>query len=73
MEKRAVERLKNDLLNKKSHDIFKNVQALWDLAYATNDMELNYKLQVVKITVIKNALSGINFDLTRCYFAVLKR
>ena len=45
MEKRAVERLKNDLLNKKSHDIFKNVQALWDLAYATNDMELNYKVR----------------------------
>lgn len=47
MEKRAVERLKNDLLNKKSHDIFKNVQALWDLAYATNDMELNYKVRSI--------------------------
>ena len=47
MEKRAVERLKNDLLNKKSHDIFKNVQALWDLAYATNDMDLNYKVRSI--------------------------
>ena len=47
MEKRAVERLKNDLLNKKSHDIFKNVQTLWDLAYATNDMELNYKVRSI--------------------------
>ena len=47
MEKRAVERLKNDLLNKKSHDVFKNVQALWDLAYATNDMDLNYKVRSI--------------------------
>ena len=47
MKKRAVERLKKDLLQKKSHDIFKNVQALWDLAYATNDMELNYKVRSI--------------------------
>lgn len=47
MEKRAVERLKKDLLKNKSHDIFKNVQALWDLAYATNDMELNYKVRSI--------------------------
>lgn len=47
MEKRAVERLKKDLLKNKSHDIFKNVQALFDLAYATNDMELNYKVRSI--------------------------
>ena len=47
MDKRAVEKLKKELLNKKSHDIFKNVQALWDLAYATNDMELNYKVRSI--------------------------
>ena len=34
-------KLKRDLLKNKSHDIFKNVQALWDLAYATTDHELN--------------------------------
>ena len=34
-------KLKRDLLKNKSHDIFKNVQALWDLAYATTDYELN--------------------------------
>ena len=47
MEKRAVEKIKRDLLNKKSHDIFKNVQALWDLAYTTNDMELNYTVRKI--------------------------
>ena len=34
-------KLKRDLLKNKSHDIFKNVQALWDLAYSTTDYELN--------------------------------
>ena len=47
MEKREVERLKNKLLNKSSHDIYKNVQALFDLAYATNDMELNYTVRKI--------------------------
>lgn len=47
MEKREIERLKNKLLNKSSHDIFKNVQALWDLAYTTNDMELNYTVRKI--------------------------
>lgn len=47
MDKRAVERLKKDLLKNKSHDIYKNVQALFDLAYATNDMELNYKVRKI--------------------------
>ena len=47
MEKREIVKLKRDLLEKKSHDIFKNVQALWDLAYATEDMELNYKVRSI--------------------------
>ena len=47
MDKKEIAKLKKDLLQKKSHDIFKNVQALWDLAYATNDMELNYKVRSI--------------------------
>lgn len=47
MDKREVERLKNKLLNKSSHDIFKNVQALFDLAYSTGDMELNYTVRKI--------------------------
>jgi predicted phage terminase large subunit-like protein len=46
MEKREVERLRKKLL-KSSHDIYKNVQALFDLAYATNDMELNYEIRKI--------------------------
>ena len=45
MEKKQIERLKKELLNKKSHDIFKNVQALFDLAYSTNDMELCFEVR----------------------------
>ena len=41
MDKKEIARLKKKLLTKASHDIFKNVQALWDLAYSTNDFELN--------------------------------
>jgi predicted phage terminase large subunit-like protein len=47
MDKRAIERLKKDLLKNKSHDIFKNVQALFDLAYTTSDMELNYTVRKI--------------------------
>lgn len=47
MDKNSVERLKRDLLKKKSHDIFKNVQAIFDLAYSTNDMELNFKCREI--------------------------
>ena len=47
MDKKEIKKLKNELLKNKSHDIFKNVQALWDLAYATNDMELNYKVRSI--------------------------
>ena len=46
MNKRETERLRKKLL-KSSHDIYKNVQALFDLAYATNDMELNYEVRKI--------------------------
>ena len=47
MDKKSLEKLKKELLNKKSHDIFKNVQAIFDLAYSTNDMELNFKCREI--------------------------
>lgn len=47
MDKKSVAKLKKDLLTKKSHDIFKNVQAIFDLAYSTNDMELNFKCREI--------------------------
>ena len=47
MDKREIAKLKKDLLTKKSHDIYKNVQALFDLAYTTNDMELNYEVRKI--------------------------
>jgi predicted phage terminase large subunit-like protein len=47
MDKKSIERLKKDLLKNKSHDIFKNVQALFDLAYSTNDMELCFKVRKI--------------------------
>ena len=40
MDKDIIERLKKDLLTNKSHDLVKNVQALFDLAYSTGDTEL---------------------------------
>lgn len=52
MDKKEVAKLKKDLLKNKSHDIYKNVQALFDLAYATNDKELN--LTVRKICAEKS-------------------
>ena len=47
MDQKAIVRLKKDLLKNKSHDIYKNVQALWDLAYSTNDMELNFTVRKI--------------------------
>lgn len=47
MDAREIKRLKKDLLKNKSHDIFKNVQALFDLAYSTNDMELNFTVRKI--------------------------
>ena len=47
MDKKSIVKLKKDLLKNKSHDIFKNVQALFDLAYSTADMELNFKVRKI--------------------------
>ena len=47
MDKREIAKLKKDLLKNKSHDIFKNVQALWDLAYSTSDTELNFTVRKI--------------------------
>lgn len=46
MDKKIV-KLKRDLLKNKSHDIFKNVQALFDLAYSINDMDLCFKVRKI--------------------------
>ena len=47
MDKKQIVKLKKDLLKNKSHDIFKNVQALFDLAYSTNDMDLCFKVRKI--------------------------
>ncbi len=47
MDKRKIEKLKRDLLKNKSHDIFKNVQALFDLAYSTNDIDLCFTVRKI--------------------------
>ena len=47
MDKKSIERLKKDLLKNKSHDIFKNVQALFDLAYSLNDLDLCFKVRKI--------------------------
>lgn len=52
MDKAAISKLKKDLLTKKSHDIFKNVEALFDLAYATEDLDLCFTVR--KICVEKS-------------------
>jgi predicted phage terminase large subunit-like protein len=47
MDKKSIAKLKKDLLKNKSHDIFKNVQALFDLAYSTNDIDLCFKVRKI--------------------------
>ena len=47
MDKKSIEKLKKELLKKKSHDIFKNVQALFDLAYSVNDLDLCFKVRKI--------------------------
>ena len=47
MDKKAIAKLKKELLTRKSHDIFKNVQAIFDLAYSTGDMDLNFKCREI--------------------------
>lgn len=41
MEKKELLKLKNKLLKEKYHDDPKNVEALWDVAYALEDMNIN--------------------------------
>ena len=67
MDQRTIQKLKKDLLKNKSHDIFKNVQALFDLAFATNDLELCF--QVRKICAEKSK----KFKLERPEHAELYR
>ncbi len=47
MDQKVIQKLKKDLLQNKSHDIFKNVQALFDLAYSTSDLELCFKTRKI--------------------------
>ena len=47
MDKKAIAKLKKELLTKKSHDIFKNVQAIFDLAYSTGDLELCFECRAI--------------------------
>ena len=47
MDKESVSKLKKDLLHNKSHDIFKNVQALFDLAYSTEDLDLCFQVRKI--------------------------
>lgn len=42
-----IEVLKKELLENRSHDVFKNVQALFDVAYSTNDMELCFRVRKI--------------------------
>ena len=47
MDQRSIQKLKRDLLKNKSHDIFKNVQALFDLAYSIGDMDLCFTVRKI--------------------------
>ena len=47
MDQRSIQKLKKDLLQNKSHDIFKNVQALFDLAYSQSDLELCFQVRKI--------------------------
>lgn len=58
MDKKAIVKLKKDLLKNKSHDIFKNVQALFDLAYSTNDMDLCFKVRKICVEKSKKFKKG---------------
>ena len=42
-----INALKKELWENRSHDVFKNVQALFDLAYSTNDVELCFKVRKI--------------------------
>ena len=47
MDSKSIIRLKRDLLKNRSHDIFKNVQAIFDLAYSTGDLDLCFKCRSI--------------------------
>lgn len=47
MDKKKLEKLKKELLTEKSHDLVKNVQAIFDLAYSTGDIELCLKCRAI--------------------------
>ena len=42
-----IEKLKKELLENKSHDLVKNVQAIFDLAYSTGDIDLCLKCRSI--------------------------
>ena len=47
MDKKRLEKLKKELLTEKSHDLVKNVQAIFDLAYSTGDLDLCFKCRAI--------------------------
>jgi hypothetical protein len=47
IDKKSIAKLKKELLNKKSHDLVKNVGAIFDLAYSTGDLELCFKCRSI--------------------------
>lgn len=47
MDKKTLEKLKKELLTERSHDLVKNAQAIFDLAYSTNDIELCLKCRAI--------------------------
>lgn len=47
MDKKSVAKLKKELLTEKSHDLVKNVQAIFDLAYSTEDIDLCMKCRAI--------------------------
>lgn len=47
MDKKTLEKLKKELLTEKSHDLVKNVQAIFDLAYSTEDIDLCMKCRAI--------------------------
>ena len=47
MDRQSITKLRRDLLENKSHDLFKNVQAIFDLAYATEDLDLCFRCRAI--------------------------
>ena len=61
-------KLKRDLLKNKSHDIFKNVQALWDLAYAATD---NHWFCILMVMVMVMVYGGGGMFNTAAFFVAM--